>query len=36
MVKGMEDGRFAPKDAMTREQALKVALETVEQAGAGR
>lgn len=36
MVKGMEDGRFAPRGAMTREQALKVALETVEQAGAGR
>ena len=36
MVKGMEDGRFAPRGAMTREQALKVALEAVKQAGDGR
>ncbi len=32
MVNGMEDGRFAPGNTMTREQALKVALEGVRKA----
>jgi hypothetical protein len=29
IVKGMGDGRFAPRDTMTREQAVKVAVETI-------
>ena len=33
IVDGMGDGTFAPKSSMTREQALKIAVETADRLG---